>query len=124
MSNFLSTLVYGGTVAIIGLCIVFVGLSILILCVWLMARVFDSINAKKDAAEKAAAAKAAPAPAPVAAPAPAPVEEPVVDDAELIAVISAAIAAFDNSGKTLVVRKVRRVSAWNRSSREEQVCRF
>ena len=124
MSNFLSTLGYGGTVAIIGLCIVFVGLSILILCVWLMARVFDSINAKKDAAEKAAAAKAAPAPAPVAAPAPAPVEEPVVDDAELIAVISAAIAAFDNSGKTLVVRKVRRVSAWNRSSREEQVCRF
>ena len=124
MSNFLSTLGYGGTVAIIGLCIVFVGLSILILCVWLMARVFDSINAKKDAAEKAAAAKAAPAPAPVAAPAPAPVEEPVVDDAELIAVISAAIAAFDNSGKTLVVRKVRRVFAWNRSSREEQVCRF
>ena len=124
MSNFLSTLGYGGTVAIIGLCIVFVGLSILILCVWLMARVFDSINAKKDAAEKAAAAKAAPAPAPVAAPAPAPVEEPVVDDAELIAVISAAIAAFDNSGKTLVVRKVRRVSAWNRSSREEQVCLF
>ena len=71
---------------------------------------------------------AAPVAAPVAAPAPV-VEEPaaaeeVVDDAELIAVIAAAIAAFDNSGKTLVVRKVRRVSAWNKSSRQEQVTRF
>ena len=47
-----------------------------------------------------------------------------VNDAQLIAVIAAAIAAFDNSGKSLVVRKVRRVSAWNKSSREEQVCRF
>ena len=42
----------------------------------------------------------------------------------MIAVIAAAIAAFDNSGKTPVVRKVRRVSGWNRAAREEQVCRF
>ena len=72
---------------------------------------------------------AAAAPAPVAAPAPAPVAEPApvmeeVNDAQLIAVIAAAIAAFDNSGKSLVVRKVRRVSSWNKASRQEQVYRF
>ena len=50
--------------------------------------------------------------------------EDVTDDSELIAVIAAAIAAFDNSGKGLVVRKVRRVTGWNRASRTEQVYRF
>ena len=40
------------------------------------------------------------------------------------AVISAAIAAFTDSDKQLVVRKVRRVSGWNRASRTEQVYRF
>ena len=64
------------------------------------------------------------------APAPAPVQEPepvvadVTDDTELIAVISAAIAAFTDSDKQLVVRRVRRVSGWNRAGRAEQVYRF
>ena len=55
-----------------------------------------------------------------------PEEEPEeeVTDPELIAVIAAAIAAFDSSNKPLVVRKVRRVSGWNRSARAEQVYRF
>ena len=70
---------------------------------------------------------AAPVAAPVAAPAPvaeaAPVVEETVDDAELIAVIAAAIAAYDNN-KTLVVRNVRRVSGWNGAARREQVYRF
>ena len=52
------------------------------------------------------------------------VEEPVVDDAQLIAVIAAAIAAFDNSGKQLVVRKVRRAAGWGKTARQEQVYRF
>ena len=47
-----------------------------------------------------------------------------MDDAELIAVIAAAIAAFDNSGKNLVVRKVRRVSGWKDAARSEQVYHF
>ena len=51
-------------------------------------------------------------------------EESVVDDAQLIAVIAAAIAAFDNSGKNLVVRKVRRVNGWNNAARREQVYKF
>ena len=38
--------------------------------------------------------------------------------------ISAAIAAYSDSNKQLVVRKVRRVSGWNRASRAEQVYRF
>jgi sodium pump decarboxylase gamma subunit len=123
MSNFLSTLGYGATVAIIGILIVFFVLALLIICIYALGAVMQKLTGEK----KAPAQTAAPAPAPVAVPAPVveePVVEEVVDDAELIAVIAAAIAAFDNSGKTLVVRKVRRVSAWNKSSRQEQVTRF
>ena len=121
MSNFLNAIVYGGMVAIVGILIVFTGLAILIACITLMAKIFDGIKARKAAQ----AAASAPAPTPVVETSALVVEEAeTVDDAELIAVIAAAIAAFDNSGKNLVVRKVRRVSAWNRSSREEQVCRF
>ena len=121
MSNFLSTLSYGATVAIIGIAIVFIVLALLIASIYALGAVMQKLTGEKKAPAKAAAPAPAPAPAPV-------VEEPaveeVVDDAELIAVIAAAIAAFDNSGKTLVVRKVRRVSAWNKSSRQEQVARF
>ena len=123
MSNFLSTLGYGATVAVIGIAIVFIVLALLIVSIYALGAVMQKMTGEK----KAPAQTAAPAPAPVAAPAPVveePVVEEVVDDAELIAVIAAAIAAFDNSGKTLVVRKVRRVSAWNKSSRQEQVTRF
>ncbi len=123
MSNILSALGYGATVAIIGILIVFAVLALLIACIYALGAVMQKLTGGK----KAAAKPAAPAPAPVAAPAPVveePAAEEVVDDAELIAVIAAAIAAFDNSGKTLVVRKVRRVSAWNKSSRQEQVSRF
>ena len=124
MSNFLSTLGYGATVAVIGIAIVFVVLALLIVSIYALGAVMQKMTGEKKAAPKAAPA---PAPAPVAAPAPVveePVVEEVVDDAELIAVIAAALAAFDNSNKTLVVRKVRRVSAWNKSSRQEQVTRF
>ena len=123
MSNILSALGYGGIVAVIGMLIVFFVLALLIFCIYGLGAMMQKMTAEK----KAPAQPAAPAPAPVAAPAPVeeePAAEEVVDDAELIAVIAAAIAAFDNSGKTLVVRKVRRVSAWNKSSRQEQVTRF
>ena len=123
MSNILSAIGYGGTVAIIGMLIVFFVLALLIACIYALGAVMQKMTGEK----KAPKAAPAPAPAPVAVPAPVveePAAEEVVDDAELIAVIAAAIAAFDNSGKTLVVRKVRRVSAWNKSSRQEQVCRF
>ena len=125
----LNALSYGGITAVIGMLIVFLGLTILICAVKIMGAVFARVNEGKQAKAKAeaeaaarAAAKAAPAPAPVAEPE--PVVEEVADDSELIAVIAAAIAAFDNSGKSLVVRKVRKVSGWNRSARAEQVYRF
>lgn len=127
--SFGAKILYGLQVAAIGLVVVFLGLAILIGFISLMAQVFKAIDARKAEKAKAeAAAKAAASAAAVkAAPAPAVEPEPVaeeVNDAELIAVIAAAIAAFDNSGKSLVVRKVRRVSGWNRASRAEQVYRF
>ena len=127
----LNALSYGGITAVIGMLIVFLGLTILIFAVKIMGAVFAKVTESKQAKAKAeaeaaarAAAKAAPAPAPVAAQPEPVVEEEVTDDSELIAVIAAAIAAFDNSGKSLVVRKVRKVSGWNRSARAEQVYRF
>ncbi|MDO4866220.1 MAG: OadG family protein [Clostridia bacterium] len=126
-----SKILYGLQVTAIGLVVVFMGLAILIGFITLMAQVFKAIDGKKaaklkaeeaaKAAAAAAAAKAAPAPAPVAEPEPVAEE---VDDAQLIAVIAAAIAAYTDGNKQLVVRKVRRVSGWNRASRAEQVYRF
>ena len=121
--NTMNPVAYGLIVAVIGIAVVFVMLTILIAFVWTLGKLIQKLVNRAEAKKAAAAAAAAPAPAPVVE-APVVEEAPVVDDAELIAVIAAAIAAFDNSGKTLVVRKVRRVSAWNRSAREEQVCRF
>ena len=130
--NIGSKIVYGLQVTAIGLVVVFLGLAILIGFITLMAQVFKAVDGKKaakaaEAARAAEAAKAAAAAKAVQA-APAPVVEPVVeevtDEGELIAVIAAAIAAFSDGNKQLVVRKVRRVSGWNRASRAEQVYRF
>lgn len=125
--GFFKALGYGGITAIIGLFIVFLGLTILIASIYAMAAIFKRVNASKAAKEAAVKAPVAPAPAPAPAASPA-AEEPAVEeevtDPELIAVIAAAIAAFDSSNKSLVVRKVRRVSGWNRSARAEQVYRF
>ncbi len=123
-------IVYGLQVTAIGLVVVFLGLTILIAFITLMAQVFKAVDARKAAKAKAEAeARAAEqaAQAVEAAPAvvePEPVAEVVTDDSELIAVIAAAIAAFTDSDKQLVVRKVRRVSGWNRAGRAEQVYRF
>ena len=130
--NIFGKIVYGLQVAAIGLVVVFLGLAILIAFITLMAQVFKAVEGRK--ADKAAeakraeeAARAAEAAKAVAAPAavePEPVVEDVTDDSALIAVIAAAIAAFTDSDKQLVVRKVRRVSGWNRAGRAEQVYRF
>ena len=110
---------YGGLTAGIGMLIVFLGLTILVFCIMVMGAIFKSIDGKKAAK----AASAAPAPAPIIEEAPA-AEEEVCDDAQLIAVISAAIAACDNSGRRLAVRKVRRVSSWGNAAREEQIFHY
>ena len=130
--NIFGKIVYGLQVAAIGLVVVFLGLAILIGFISLMAQVFKAIDGKKnakaraEAEAKAAAERRAAETAKAAAPAPIeqPAAEEVTDDAQLIAVIAAAIAAFTDGNKQLVVRKVRRVSGWNRASRAEQVYRF
>ena len=121
MMDILSKLGYSGSVAVIGMLIVFTGLIILIVAISIMGSFFKTGKKKEKAA--------APASAPVAAPAPvveAPVAEeaPVEDDAQLIAVIAAALAAFDGGNKRLVVRKVRRVSGWQEAARNESLYRF
>lgn len=119
--NNMNPVLYGLMVAVIGIAVVFVMLTILIAFVWALGKLMQKLVNRADAKKAAAAAAAAPAPV---AEAPAVEETSVVDDAQLIAVIAAAIAAFDNSGKNLVVRKVRRVNGWKDAARSEQVYHF
>ena len=115
--------IYGGQVTLIGLLVVFFGLALLIVLINIMLWAFKKFGGKNEAVEQTAAPAVQSVPAPPAPPAP-PAEPAQVQDAELIAVIAAAIAAYDNSGKRLIVRRVRRISGWNRTAREEQVYRF
>ena len=122
--NLLEKLGYGGITTVIGLIIVFVGLIIIVLALYLMSSVFKRIDRKK--AEKAAQAAPA-APEPEAAPAPAveaPTEE--ANDDELIAVIAAAVATFCAQSGTQDVRikSVRRVSSWKNVARSEQILKL
>ncbi|MCI8373462.1 MAG: hypothetical protein HFI75_13945 [Lachnospiraceae bacterium] len=65
--------------------------------------------------EKPAAVPAAPAPAPIPVPAVEESEEDVTDDTELIAVISAAIAAYEGtSAEGFQVRSIKRVGSVKR----------
>ncbi len=99
-------------VTIAGLGIVFACLIILVFVIFLFGKLFDTLNKKTAEKQAAAMAKSAPktaptpkiaAPAPQAAPAPA-----AADDDEVIAVISAVVAAMSAAdGKTYKVRSVR-----------------
>ena len=94
--GFLNNLGFGLTVTLIGIAIVFLGLTILIGLIKLME------NATAPVVE----------------------EVPVADDSELIAVISAAVAMMMEDGSAFTVRRVRRVQnapAWQKAGREEQV---
>ena len=68
---------------------------------------------KKKAAEEAPKAEEAPAPAIAQSEA---ADEDFADDLELVAVISAAIAAYENtSGDSFVVRSIKKSNKWHRS---------
>lgn len=68
---------------------------------------------KKKAAEKAPKAEEAPAPAIAQSEA---ADEDFADDLELVAVISAAIAAYENtSGDSFVVRSIKKSNKWHRA---------
>ncbi len=105
----------------VGMLVVFFGLVILIACIYLMT-VFTSRG--KAPAKPQQPVQKAPVPAPVQE---APAEEEPEDDLQLIAVITAAIAAVwqsEGNGSGFVVRRVRRVqnsSARARAAREEQI---
>lgn len=96
------------------------GTTFMILClIWLILSIMGKIM---TATGKKSAPAAAAAPAVPAATAPAPAKgENLASDAELVAVITAAIAAYEGSGaaNNLVVRSIQRVSgastAWSRA---------
>ena len=108
-------------VTVVGLAIVFLGLTILIFLIKALILLTQRMQSRNQAAS------AAPAPVPSAA----PVQEAAVqqevgeeeDEGELIAVITAAIACMLTEEKGFTVRRIRRVensSSWQRAGREEQ----
>lgn len=117
----MSVFMYGLTVTGIGMLFVFAGLAILIALLMLMAQVFKKLDKKKDERQVEVSNLVAQEP-------PAEVEfenaEADMSQDELIAVIAAAIAAYDGGSKNLVVKSVRRVSGWKNAARTEQVYKF
>lgn len=113
----MDALLFGLSVALIGILVVFTGLVILIFCVRGISLLATVGSGKKKEAPKAAAQ---PAPTPVAA----PVVETAGIPAEVIAAITAAISAvWDGAKGGFTVKHVRRISnapAWSRAGREEQ----
>jgi len=89
---------YGLQTALLGMLVIFAVLSVLLIVL----TAFKFIFYKQPKTEKKAAPVKveAPAPAPVAAPAPAPAQPAAADDAELVAVITAAIAAMMDAPQT------------------------
>ena len=97
---------------ITGIIVVFLILAVLIGLLYVIS-FFSNLGNKKKKETKAAAA----APAPVPAPAPVEVVEEDEDDAEIIAVISAAIAAYTaGDGKSYAIKKIKRAEKQPRSN--------
>lgn len=110
----------GAVVAVIGIGTVFLVLATLWGVLELMRVVF---TAKKKASAPSAPAAAAPAPVPAPTPA---ATTPAEDDGELIAVLTAAIAAsLNQSTCNLKIKSYRRVDAgtpvWNRTARRDNL---
>ena len=91
-------------VAVVGICVVFFGLIILIALIKLMGILTGNMGKKE-------APKAAPAPAaaPVVAPAPVGKLSPAKFDDETVAVITAAIAAVRGEGYPFQIKRIVRV---------------
>ena len=124
----LSKLWFSAQVMVLGMLIVFLGLTILIFCI-------KALSALLSSEKKETPKAAAPAPAPVVVPDPVAetaAAETGADANELIAVITAALMAYTASekgsstaGKTLVVRNIRaaaaKAPAWARAGRADQL---
>lgn len=113
--NLMESLSLGLQTTAVGLVVVFFMLMLIIILIVLISKL---IAFKTDSKPKAEEVKAEPKQD-------IPVEEDIVDDLELIAVISAAVAAMLGQENTngFVVRSVRNVngSAWQRSARRAQL---
>ena len=96
-----------GLNTLMGVVIVF----LMLIFLSLMISLFKFISVAQDKLTK----KSAPAPAVSAAPA-ASVEEELADDSELVAVIAAAVAAYENSSTdSFVVRSIKKSNKWRRA---------
>lgn len=117
----MNVLMYGLTVTGIGMLFVFVGLAILIGLLMLMAQVFKKLDKKKDDRKVEVSNSAV-----QGLPAEVTFENvgAEMSQDELIAVIAAAIAAYDGGSKSLIVKSVRRVSGWKNAARTEQIYKF
>lgn len=98
---------------ILGIVIVFVALVILISAIKLASRIVHSEDERKPAASDASAE-------------PATGESSLnlaagALDPQLVAVITAALMAMEQSGKRLVVRSIRRTTNWSDAGRREQM---
>ncbi len=91
------------------------GLGIVFLTLLFLSALIAQLHIIPDMIEKRSKKNApAPAPAPVAAPAPVVEEEDLTDDLELVAVITAAIAASENtSSDGFVVRSIKKANKRN-----------
>ena len=109
-------LTLGLSTTVIGMLVVFFGLVILIACIYAM----TSFTGRKKAAPAVKAAAPIPVPA-------APAVQEETDDLQLIAVLTAAVAAVwqdEGNESGFVVRRVRRVqssTARSRAARDEQI---
>ena len=109
-----------GIITLTGLLMVFVILALLIFIFWGMGQFFKSMDKKKVAkleAEKAAKAAEAAKKAAEAPMLEETAEDDYTDDDEIIAVISAAIAAYsEQDGKKYEIRSIRRKDSRTRSA--------
>lgn len=102
---------------ITGFVMVFMILAVLILALFILGKICTFADKKAKAKQAAKKAEVAPAPAPVPVVTAEPEEEEYeVDDAEIIAVISAAIAAYsEQDGVNYVIKKIKPADRRTRS---------
>lgn len=105
-------------VMILGMLTVFVGLILLIAIISIISRIIESASGRPRTVKSVAV------PEEIVSDPSDEIEVVLEDDPQLIAVIAAALAAYQEAGKKLVVRSVRRVgsrSAWAEAGRREQL---
>lgn len=123
----METLIYGLKITVLGLATVFVGLLILILIVNLISRFVNGNSSKNSRLGEKKTVQMVEVETADTNPQDMDTKpQDVLENDELICVITAAVAAsLDRSTHNLVVRSIRRVDnispIWNRTGRQEQI---